>query len=377
MRLPSPAVAMLQPLAPRKPCVGLPAGPALPTPSPQAPLPGRSAPGSPRNNEAWAAPAASFAYRRGSANGLRRGSGTPCCHLRARVCASVTAAVAVALAVGGGPGGAQPRGDRPRRPLSQRVAAARPGGARRPPAPGRHSRDVGGGAEEAVPQSQPGREALGRSGWGGGGPGGRGPPRLKASGAPRGLSWGSEVQRGPLAPSAAAPLSPRPALFPERCHSKGFRGPGAEVAGRRGSRAGEGRAEACALRSAPPPYSLSAGDPGAAGRLPGGWKSSGARLVASRRVLGCRAPRAPGGGPHRTAPDPGLGLPMAVPRRRAVLAAPARFLLLESGGLARRRQQTRKQTVLDAPPRAERGRQHGGGVRESFPEEGTRRLGIT
>ena len=215
---------------------------------------------------------------------------------------------------GTGPGARSPSASRPRGP-------AEPGD---PPAPGGHSRDVGGGAEEAVPQSQPGREARGRSGWGGGGPGGRGPPRLKASGAPRGLSWGAEVQRGPPAPSAAAPRSPRPALFPERCHSEGFRGPG-EVAGRRGSPAGEGRAEACALRSAPPPYSLCAGDPGAARHLPGGWEPSGARLVASRRVLGCPAPRAPGGGPHRTAPGPRAGAPQggASPARRPGGAGPA------------------------------------------------------
>nr|XP_060473412.1 endophilin-A3 [Panthera onca] len=151
--------------APRGPAPHAPGSSARPAPHPRAPLPGGSAPGSPRNNEAWAAPAASFAYRLGSANGLRRGFGTPCCHLRARVCASVTAAVAVALAVGGGPGGAQPRGDRPRRPLPQRVAAALTGRARRPPpppapAPAGRSRDVGGGAEEAVPQSQPGSALI-------------------------------------------------------------------------------------------------------------------------------------------------------------------------------------------------------------------------
>lgn len=94
-----------------------------------------SPPGSPRNNEAWAAPAASFAYLRGLANGLRMGFGTQCCHRRARVCARVTAAVAVAVAVGGRPGGAQPRGDRPRRPLPQRIAAAWPGRVRGPAAP--------------------------------------------------------------------------------------------------------------------------------------------------------------------------------------------------------------------------------------------------
>lgn len=94
-------------------------------------------PGSPRNNEAWAAPAASFAYLRGLANGLRRGFGTQCCHRRARVCARVTAAVAVAVAVavGGRPGGAQPRGDRPRRPLPLRIAAEWPGRVQGPAAP--------------------------------------------------------------------------------------------------------------------------------------------------------------------------------------------------------------------------------------------------
>lgn len=123
---------------------------------------------SPRNNEAWAAPTASFAYSRGLANGLRRGFGTQCCHLRARVCASVTAAVAVAVAVamGGGPGGAQPRGDRPWLRLPLHVAPACRGQTSRPPAPASRSRDVCGRAEEAVPQSQPGREAYWNEGGG-------------------------------------------------------------------------------------------------------------------------------------------------------------------------------------------------------------------
>lgn len=81
-----------------------------------------SPPGSPRNNEAWAAPAASFAYLRSLANGLRMGFGTQCCHRRARVCARVTAAVAVAVAVGGRPGGPAARGPAPA--LPQRIAAA-------------------------------------------------------------------------------------------------------------------------------------------------------------------------------------------------------------------------------------------------------------
>ena len=140
----SPSRAIVMPDASRptpskQPCVALLAGPRdIPRPASQAHFPSSSSrPGSPRNNEAWAAPAASFAYRRGLANGLRRGFGTQCCHQRVRVCASVTAAVAVAVTVGGWPGGAQPRGDRPRRPLPQRVAAAWPGRAQRPSSPGR------------------------------------------------------------------------------------------------------------------------------------------------------------------------------------------------------------------------------------------------
>lgn len=54
---------------------------------------------SPRNNEAWAVPEASFACCHGSTNELRWGLETPCCYLRARVC-QCDSAVAVAVAVG-------------------------------------------------------------------------------------------------------------------------------------------------------------------------------------------------------------------------------------------------------------------------------------
>lgn len=261
----------------------------------------------------------------------------------------MTAAVAVALAVGGGPGGAQPRGDRPQRPLPQRVAAARPGGARRPPpAPAGRSRDVGGGAEEAVPQSQPGREARGGRGVGCGDPGPRSPAAWglwRPEGPLLGRGGGSEGRPLPPPPPPAGPRRPGPALCPERCHSEGFRGPGAEVAGRGGWRAGQGRAEACALRSAPPPYPPGRGTPGP----PGAYLEVGSprgRVLQPRAGSGDAGSRGRlGVDPAGARRDPGPGLPMAVPRLRAVLAAPAGLLLPEGRGLARRRRQTRKQTV--------------------------------
>lgn len=138
-----------------------------PRPASQAHFPSSSSlPGSPRNNEAWAAPAASFAYRRGLANGLRRGFGRQCCHQLVRVCASVTAAVAVAVAVGGWPGEPSRAGTGPG---ARFPSVSRPRGPAEPrdhPAPAGRRRDVGGGAEEAVPQSQPGREAQRREGGG-------------------------------------------------------------------------------------------------------------------------------------------------------------------------------------------------------------------
>lgn len=104
-------------------------------------------------------PSGLICIRRGSTNGLRGGFDTRCCQLRARVCACVTAAeaVAVAVAVGGGPGGPQRAGTGPGARFPSASRPRGPAESRDHPYPAGRSRDVGGGPEETVPQSQPGR----------------------------------------------------------------------------------------------------------------------------------------------------------------------------------------------------------------------------
>lgn len=141
--------------------------------------------GSPRNNEAWAAPAASFAYCRGLANGLRRGFGTQCCHLRARVCECDSGC-------GCGRGRRARRSTAARGPAPAPAPPARRGRVARPspetiqPRPGAVAMSVAGLKKQFHKASQVGRH---RRGWGARDL--RSPLRLQ------GL-WGSGSQRGLL-----------------------------------------------------------------------------------------------------------------------------------------------------------------------------------
>lgn len=220
---------------------------------------------------------------------------------------------------------------------------------------------------ETTPQSRPGAVAMsvaglkkqfhkasqvGRRGevgaWGCGDPGPRSPaalglwrpegPLLGRGGVARAAR--SLRRRPPPAPAAPGPRS-APSAVTRRAsvgQEQRWRAAGAG-ARERGAR----RPARCARRR--PPTRAGRGTPGP----PGAYLEVGSprgRVLQPRGGSG----DAGSGGRLRVDPagarhDPGPGLPMAVPRLRAVLAAPAGPLLLESRGLARRRRQTRKQTV--------------------------------